>query len=126
MTFLQQIARGLKKHYLEHEVKRRVIPTHEEFSVSVILKHGYCSAKMVQDYFPKTAEIVNRQWLWEVWLTYDETAADKYFKAVRASKLKPEIPKPFKMVFDEEWLDRLLKFDCKSKFMFLDFDDMFL
>ena len=90
---------------------------HEEFSVKVILQHGYCSAQMIQDYFPKHAEIVNRQWLWEVWLTYDNSAADKYFKAVIASKLKPTIPKPFKMTFNEAWLDKLLKFDCKSKYM---------
>ena len=101
--------------YKEIEVTRRVIPPYEEFSVKVILEHGNCDARMIQDYFPKMAEIVNRQFLHEVWLTFDYDAADKYFKAVCNSKMKPELPPKFKMVFDEDWLDKMFEFDAPSK-----------
>ena len=87
----------------------------EEYSVKIILQHKYCSKQMIEEYFPKNAEIVNRQFLWECWLTYDYENADKYFHAVQKSKLKPSLPKKFKMVFDEKWLDLLLEHDCKSK-----------
>ena len=59
LTYLQQIMRGQRKVYKNSEVRRRVIPMREEFSVKVILAHKYCKARMIQDYFPKNAEIVN-------------------------------------------------------------------
>ena len=108
LKFLQQIMVGKKWAYAENDVVRRRIPFQIEFSVAVVMQNKYLDALLLSTYFPDNPEVVDRQFMWEVWLTARPEAANKYYDAVINSKqIKKAIPAPKTMEIPEDWLDDL-------------------
>ena len=73
------------------------------------MENKFLPALMLNQYFPDNPENVDRQFCWEVWLTYDYDQADRYFQAVIDSKnVKKAVPPPKTIEIDDTWLNDLL------------------